>query len=350
MPDLKHIYIAALLATSFALAPGQSTAQRRKRSNKPPVMAIEQPIKSPRKSVAGLVEAESAPANNAANNPTKLPTDVPIPKGTTPVVQPVENGQINWGAQYIEATGEAVIDAERFRNPAQARAMATRGAVVVAQRNLLEIVKGVHVTSETTVEDMIATKDFIVTRIEGVVKGAQMIGSPQEREGSVTVRLRMPIYAQNGLAPQLIDQLPTSAPSQTAAAPVADTATAVANMRKGLAEQAAAKGPAPKSIAFNLGGKPFDPTMFPVVTDSAGNVLLDTRQLYDPTTGKFPQYLKTSKEILAQLGIKKGLDLLNVLDAKDGKIRLDGTASAKFPWQKILNTIKTVGKLLLLFI
>ena len=52
-----------------------------------------------------------------------------------PIITPQANGQVNWSEQYIEAKGTAVIDYDRFPNQAQARAMATRGAIVVAQRN-----------------------------------------------------------------------------------------------------------------------------------------------------------------------------------------------------------------------
>jgi hypothetical protein len=111
-----------------------------------------------------------------------LKSDI-LPKGFTPFIQPIkkevegktkELGKVDWSSQFIEAKGESVLDPERFKNPAQAKAMATRGAVVVAQRNLLEIVKGVHVQGETTVEDMMTKRDLITTRVEGIVKGAQI--------------------------------------------------------------------------------------------------------------------------------------------------------------------------------
>ena len=281
------------------------------------------------KRAAGLTESP-------ANGPTMV-----LPKGTMPFVQKVDNGQVNWTGQYIEAEGEGILDAERFKNPAQARAMAVRGATVVAQRNLLEIVKGVNVTSETTVEDMIATKDLIVTKIDGVVKGAQMVGQPVITDGSIKVRLRMPLYAENGLAPAIYDDIPTP-PSQ----PVQTDSAATANPGPKLAT-----GPTPtKGFAFNMAGKEFDPALFPVITDKNGNVLLDTKLLYDPATGKFPQVLNATKQVLTALGYKKGLEILDVISAQDGKIKITDESASKFPWTKMVNTIKTVGKFLLMLI
>ena len=265
---------------------------------------------------------------------------IPLPKGVTPYIEKEENGQINWTQQFIEAEGEGIIDNERFKNPAQARAMAIRGATVVAQRNLLEIVKGVTVTSETTVEDLIATSDKIITRIEGVVKGAQMVGRPIVAEGSVKVRLRMPLYATNGLAPAVADVTPAPTPG-----PGTETDTEPAQ----LAQPAQAKAPE-KGLAFNLNGKSFDPALFPVVTDSAGNVLLDTRQIYDPTKGQFPQVVNATRQVLEAAGFKKGVEVIDVISAKDGKIVIDNKGKSKFPWDKVLNTVKTVGKFLLMLL
>ena len=42
-------------------------------------------------------------------------------------------------------SGSSVIDNERFKLLAQAKAMAIRGATVIAQRNLLEIINGVNI-------------------------------------------------------------------------------------------------------------------------------------------------------------------------------------------------------------
>jgi hypothetical protein len=274
-----------------------------------------------------------------------------LPKGVTPYIQKEEGGQINWTGQYIEAEGEGIIDNERFKNPAQARALAIRGATVVAQRNLLEIVKGVTVTSETTVEDMITTKDLITTKIEGVVKGAQMVGQPVIADGSVKVRLRMPLYAEGGLAPAIYDDIPKPAPAPGPAPVQQDSAKMDSVKPTPAADKLNLPTNLPdKGIVFNTKGQPFDPSLFPVVTDSTGKVLLDMSKIYDPSKGKFPVVVNATKEALQALGLKKGVQILDVLSAKDGKIVVSNQSSGKINWGKIVNTLQTIGKFLLMLL
>lgn len=317
MCNFKTFALAAALLASAGMAQGQAQLKGRSKARLAPDAM------------------SSAPAEKLA----------PLPKGTTPFVQKEDNGQVNWTQQFIEAEGEGIIDNERFKNPAQARAMAIRGATVVAQRNLLEIVKGVNVTSETTVEDLITTKDFIVTRIDGVVKGAQMVGQPRVEDGSVKVRLRMPLYAANGLAPAVYDALPeqpTVTPPPADQQPAVDTAAAQA-------PAAPAQTPT-NGFALNMNGKPFDPALFPVIVDEQGKVVLDTKKIYDPSKGQFPQILNASKTVLQAMGNKKGVQILDVLSAADGKITISNDSKNKVVWDKVFNVAKTIGKFLLMLI
>jgi len=132
------------------------------------------PIEAKPAEIAKPIEAEKPQI--AANIDAKPINVEQVIAQSKPVIQEKPNGSINWTEQYIEAKGASVIDNERFKNAAQAKLMAKRGAIVDAQRNLLEIIKGVNVTSETTVNDMITTRDYIYTRIDGVIKGAQLVG------------------------------------------------------------------------------------------------------------------------------------------------------------------------------
>lgn len=77
-------------------------------------------------------------------------------------------------------------------------AMARRGAVMDAQRNLLEIIKGVSVNSESTMEDLYVTSDVVKTRVDGVLKGAQIVDEGQNPDGSYFVKMRVPLYGSTG--------------------------------------------------------------------------------------------------------------------------------------------------------
>ena len=334
---MKKLTLALLLLVFIF---GQD-AQAQRRGNK---KAKSRP-RSSMSAAAPSIDDASKSAEEKAMRPDILP------KGFTPFIQPIkkevegktkELGKVDWSSQYIEAKGESVLDPERFKNPAQAKAMATRGAVVVAQRNLLEIVKGVHVQGETTVEDMMTKRDLITTRVEGIVKGAQMIGSPVERDGIVEVTLRMPLYEPNGLAPAVYDSTP-------ARPIVVDDSQMDPNAKPDTSMMRNGKVPE-RGLAFNLAGKIIDPALFPVVVDENNNVLLDMKQFYDPKKGSFPKILRTTKELMQAAGFKKGVEIIDVIDAENGTIKISNTQKSKIPWAKILDVAKKVGKFLLLLL
>ncbi len=101
-------------------------------------------------------------------------------------VEPVGQGSINWTTGQIFATGIGVPPASAA-NPAQSRAMTVRAAQVVALRNLLEIIKGVRVDSETVVENFMTKSDVIRTRVDGVVRGAQVVKTVYLSDGSIEI-------------------------------------------------------------------------------------------------------------------------------------------------------------------
>ncbi len=80
-----------------------------------------------------------------------------------------DKGQINWTEMRISATGLGAPP-ENAANSAQARAMSKRAAVVVARRNLLEVVKHVRIDSKTLVKNYMVKNDRIQSRVKGVLK------------------------------------------------------------------------------------------------------------------------------------------------------------------------------------
>jgi len=118
-------------------------------------------------------------------------------------VETVGQGMINWTSGEVYATGIGAPPANAV-NAAQARAMAERAAQVVAYRNLLEIVKGVRVDSETVVENFMTKSDIIRTKIDGVIRGAMPIKKQYLSDGSVeiTVVMRMKGDFLNAVVPE----------------------------------------------------------------------------------------------------------------------------------------------------
>ena len=88
-----------------------------------------------------------------------------------------ENGSVNYGDRTIQAVGIGFIP-ENVINAGQARRSAMRIAKQDALRQLIEIVNGVNVTSETTVSGSMFD-DVIKTQVQGAIRGARRIGEPK---------------------------------------------------------------------------------------------------------------------------------------------------------------------------
>jgi hypothetical protein len=100
------------------------------------------------------------------------------------------HGRADWTAGTVTARGIGIPP----KNPAsalQAKEMARTAAWSVALRNLLEVVKGVHVDSTTTVSNYVTTNDEVRTTVEGFVKGARIIKEQEMPDGSFETTVEM---------------------------------------------------------------------------------------------------------------------------------------------------------------
>lgn len=285
---------------------------------------------------------------NSKKNPIPITYESAI-KNAKPIVEKDSNGTTNWSEQYFEADGQGIIDTIRFKNKAQARAMAIRGAVVVAQRNLLEIIKGANIVGETTIEDMITTKDVIQSKIEGVIKGAVMIGKPRiSADGMVEVTMRVPMYANNGIAPLVLDpakQIIDSISKSSNARIEQTDANVLSNPKMDIESQEKLK-----NVVFNLNGQKFNPSMFPMIVDENGNMVFDFTKIYDPKKGQFPKYLQLGKEVLNNAGFKKGVEIIDLVQNSDGKLTIKTDEKKKTTLGKILSGLGKIAKFALTFI
>jgi len=142
---------------------------------------------------------ESTKSGKTSTPPTQ-PSVVEKTNNTNPLVEQFDNGKIDWQNQYIESTGIAIINTEKYKNRTQAIELAKIGAKRVAQANLLDIIQAVKVTRTTTVQDFMTTSDNINSQIQGTIRGARTVGAAVVKEDQVTVTVRMSLYATNGLS------------------------------------------------------------------------------------------------------------------------------------------------------
>ena len=125
----------------------------------------------------------------------------------------------NWNTNTIQVTGMGVANPQMARTPAHASMMARRAAVADAYRQLAEVVNGVQVDAETTVEQMMLTSDVVRTRISAVIKGAVIVSEGELSGGGYSVTMEIPLFGGNGgLAetvierPSYVEPFPTPAP------------------------------------------------------------------------------------------------------------------------------------------
>ena len=106
-----------------------------------------------------------------------------------------EEGSVDWNNGVVRVTGiGAGKPAYQKKNPGVYRAQAKRAAIMDAQRNLAETVKGVRVTSDSTMEDMILQSDIVRTRVDSIIKGMGEVSSQYFEDGTYEVVLEMPIF------------------------------------------------------------------------------------------------------------------------------------------------------------
>jgi len=218
------------------------------------------------------------------------------------VLESFPEGEVDWSGNTVRATGIGVIDPQN-PNTAQARLMAERAAVVVAQRNLLETVEGVRVDSETRVENFMTDYDVIHTRVQGVVRNARQVGQSRydAEAGTVEVELQMDIYGPTGLSGALSTALADPRTSLESLSP---------QVRDFLSQYS--------GLVIDGGETGLTPSMFPRIFDENGNLLLDTSQYASyigSGAGAGLKFISDLQGILDQSGLSGSPLVLDAIDA-----------------------------------
>jgi len=124
-------------------------------------------------------------------------------------VESFENGKIDWTTGVASAIGIGAPPAKPV-NMAQARAMAKRAGVIVARRNLLEIIKGVRIDSLTLVKDFVVQSDIIRNQVSGYLERSQVVDIAYMSDGSVEATVAMNLRGgfSNLMLPKSIQSIP----------------------------------------------------------------------------------------------------------------------------------------------
>jgi len=166
-------------------------------------------------------------------------------------VESFENGKIDWTTGVALAIGIGAPPPKPV-NMAQARAMAKRAAVIVARRNLLEIIKGVRIDSLTLVKDFVVQSDIIRNQVDGYLERSQVVDIAYMSDGSVEASVAMNLRGgfSNLMLPKSIQSIPAIRQPQVSPG---------------------AQGEAYTGLVVDTRGFQVKPAMSPKVVDEDGN-------------------------------------------------------------------------------
>lgn len=138
-------------------------------------------------------------------------------------------GVIDWTAGELKANGIGAIPRD-VGNDAVAYLKARDYASLDAMRNLLMVIKGVHIDATTTGANYMATSSVIRAHVQGLLRGARIISTRTihiGRDSAVEVTVTVPMYGTNSVASAILPARPGFGPSVTQDAPTVPQETTV---------------------------------------------------------------------------------------------------------------------------
>ena len=174
------------------------------------------------------------------------------------VVTQLDKGSINYSEQSITAIGIGFVPTNAV-NAGQARRMALRIAKQDAMRQLIEIVNGVTLTSETTMSGAMVD-DVINTKVQGFIRGARPVGQPKYlSDTSVEMEYSVPMSGISDIVLPPVTVPPTTqAPNNNQPAAAANNTTQAGGVT---------------GIIIDARGLKARPAMAPRILDQNGNAI-----------------------------------------------------------------------------
>ncbi|MBQ4405085.1 MAG: LPP20 family lipoprotein [Selenomonadaceae bacterium] len=119
---------------------------------------------------------------------------------------------VDWGDKVITVRGMGTANPQMVKTPAHALMMARRAAIADGYRQMAELITGVQVDAETTVEQMMLTSDIVKTRVSAIIKGAVIVSEGELAGGGYEVEMQVPLFGATGLSTAVIPPAPVIEP------------------------------------------------------------------------------------------------------------------------------------------
>ncbi len=175
-----------------------------------------------------------------------------------PAAARAESG-VDWQRKVVKCTGSGAANLrDAGGNPAVARIGAEKAAKLDALRNCMEAVKGVQLDSGHTVGGALATDQALSGRVQGLVKGFKVVGTPRYfSDGGVEMDVEVPL--EGAMSDALLPK------SEKPAEPKPDPAPAKS------------EGPFGTSLVVDARGQKVLPALAPRIFDETG------KEIYGPS-------------------------------------------------------------------
>jgi len=127
-------------------------------------------------------------------------------KGTVSTSGEIEREWVEEGVtkNYIFARGIGAAD-QTLENKTQRMATSRNASIVNAQYNMLSFIKGVNLEGGITVEKAIETDSVLATKIDAVIKGAQVVRSEWTSDDGCVIVLRLSKAALKEAGLKIVD-------------------------------------------------------------------------------------------------------------------------------------------------
>lgn len=189
-------------------------------------------------------------------------------------------GGANWETATIEVIGYGASGQDRVAGFTAAKSL--------AQRDLVSIVNGVQIDSETTVQQARVVSDVINTKVSGLLRGAKVVDQGVYQDGTYWVKMSMPMYGSvSSLASAVmqdnkqVESFPEPVTSVAPSEPNVNVNVTVNTGNAGVSSpsvsgSSAAPAPAGKAVGGFTGlivdcrGLDLNPVMSPVIKNDQG--------------------------------------------------------------------------------
>jgi hypothetical protein len=188
--SMQKLFIWAIAVIILGCTSTKVVETHEQRKVEPNVQPVS-PSSTPSPEPTPTPTPKPTPPPDPSVTPVQPSSDTPPQNPTTP--PPTTPTEPDWTQKTILANGQSAVDLTKGYSAGQARLMAERGAIMDAQRNLMEQVLGVRIDSKTFVKDMVAQSDEIKGGIEGIIRNTRI--TQKNFDGSIyTVTVELKLY------------------------------------------------------------------------------------------------------------------------------------------------------------